>query len=176
VSLQQTDRGTDMPSLAIIAMCILAAIVYGVIHDQITARICVEYFTIGHPDFFHTDDPTFLGFAWGALATWWVGLILGILLACAARAGTPKRSVVSLIRPVAILMAATALCALIAGYVGWYLAHEGYVGLFGPLRRRIPEDRHPAFIADLWAHNASYLAGFFFSVILMIHVWRSRRR
>jgi hypothetical protein len=165
-----------MPSLAIIGMCILAAIVYGIVHDQITARICVEYFTIGHPDVFHTDDPTTLGFGWGVLATWWVGLILGILLACAARSGTPKRSIASLIGPVAILMAATGLCALVAGWCGWSLANAGYVGLFGPLRRRIPEGRHPAFIADMWAHNASYLAGFFFSVILMIRVWRSRRR
>jgi hypothetical protein len=26
--------------------CIAAAILYGIIHDQITARICVEYFTM----------------------------------------------------------------------------------------------------------------------------------
>ena len=36
-------------SIAIIFVCVAAAIVYGILHDQITARICIEYFTIGHP-------------------------------------------------------------------------------------------------------------------------------
>jgi len=35
--------------------CILAAVFYGILHDQITARICVEYFTIGHPIVFGTE-------------------------------------------------------------------------------------------------------------------------
>ncbi|MFO0941023.1 MAG: hypothetical protein U0930_09660 [Pirellulales bacterium] len=34
-------------------------------HDQITARICIEYFTIGHPRIIPTDDPTILGIVWG---------------------------------------------------------------------------------------------------------------
>ena len=48
---------------AIVLMCVFAAVVYGVIHDQITARVCVEYFTVGHPPIFPTDDPTLLGVA-----------------------------------------------------------------------------------------------------------------
>lgn len=47
-----------MESLKIILLYILAAIVYGICHDQVTARVCVEYFTIGHPPIFHTDSPT----------------------------------------------------------------------------------------------------------------------
>jgi hypothetical protein len=35
-----------MQSLAIIGLSILAAVVYDIVHDQSTARICVEYFTI----------------------------------------------------------------------------------------------------------------------------------
>ena len=38
-----------MQALLIILLCIFAAIVYGIIHDQITARVCIEYFTVGHP-------------------------------------------------------------------------------------------------------------------------------
>jgi hypothetical protein len=53
---------TALESLKIILLCIEAAIVYGILHDQVTARVCVEYFTIGHPPIFHTDDPTLLAF------------------------------------------------------------------------------------------------------------------
>src|SRR5436190_782619 len=66
-----------MQFLGIIAMCTGAAIVYGVVHDQVTARVCVEYFTIGHPPVFGTDDPTLLGLGWGVIATWWVGAVGG---------------------------------------------------------------------------------------------------
>jgi hypothetical protein len=61
---------TAVESLKIIVLCIVAAMVYGILHDQVTARVCVEYFTIGHPPIFHTDDPTLLAFGWGVIATW----------------------------------------------------------------------------------------------------------
>jgi hypothetical protein len=38
-------------AIAIILLSIASAVGYGIVHDQITARICIEYFTIGHPTF-----------------------------------------------------------------------------------------------------------------------------
>jgi len=67
-----------MQRLAIVGLCIAAAIGYGIGHDQITARVCVEYFTIGHPPIFSTDSPRLLGLGWGIMATGWVGLVLGL--------------------------------------------------------------------------------------------------
>ena len=49
-----------MQAIRIILLATLAAIAYGVVHDQVTARICVEYFTIGHPPVFRTTSPTLL--------------------------------------------------------------------------------------------------------------------
>jgi hypothetical protein len=74
-----------MQWIAIVVLSILACVAYGIIHDQITARICVEYFTIGHPRIIPTDDPTALGIVWGIVATWWVGVIMGIPLATVSR-------------------------------------------------------------------------------------------
>jgi hypothetical protein len=114
-----------MQSIAIVLMCVLAAVAYGVAHDQVTARVCVEYFTVGHPPVFETVNPTLLGLGWGVIATWWVGLLLGIPLAAVARAGSrPKRTVGSLVRPVAWLLVVTAVCALITGLAGWLLAQS----------------------------------------------------
>ena len=48
-----------MQWLAIVLLSVLTCVTYGIVHDQITARICVEYFTIGHPPVFDTDDPDF---------------------------------------------------------------------------------------------------------------------
>src|SRR5262245_8163961 len=128
-----------MQFLAIILMCIVAAVLYGFAHDQITARVCVEYFTIGHPPIFGTDDPTLLGLGWGIIATWWVGLLLGVPLAVVSRVGPwPKRSLGSLVRPVIGLLAIMAVSALTAGICGWLLAQNGAVYLIGPIAQKLP--------------------------------------
>jgi drug/metabolite transporter superfamily protein YnfA len=164
-------------SLGIVLMGVVAAVGYGIAHDQVTARVCVEYFTVGHPPVFGTDDPTLLGLGWGILATWWVGLLLGVPLAVVARAGSrPKRSVRSLVRPVGRLLLVTAACALVAGLTGRFLASWGAVYLVGPIARDLPADRHVPFLADLWAHTASYLVGLAGGIVVLVSVWRSRGR
>jgi hypothetical protein len=165
-----------LQSLAIILLCILAAVLYGIAHDQVTARVCLEYFTIGHPPIFGTDDPTLLGIGWGILATWWVGLALGIPLAIASRAGSrPKRSVRSLVRPVGFLLLVTAVFALAAGLLGWFLAANRIVFLGGAIARELPAERHVPFLTALWVHSASYLAGLVGGIVVVIRVRRSRR-
>jgi hypothetical protein len=165
-----------MESLKIILFSIAAAISYGIFHDQITTRICVEYFTIGHAPIFGTEDPTLLGIGWGILATWWVGLFLGVLLAVVARAGKlPKRSAVSLVRPVAALMLISACGAVLAGLLGWMLANGGVVHLVEPLASRAPSDKHVAFLIDGFAHTASYGFGFLGGLVVLAIIWWSRR-
>lgn len=166
-----------MRFLAIIGLCVAAAVIYGIVHDQVTARVCVEYFTIGHPPVFGTEDPTLLGIGWGIIATWWVGLVLGIPLAFAAQAGSrPERSLLSLIHPVVGLMIVAGICALVAGVVGWVLAREGAIFLVGDLASEVPRNRHAVFLADGFAHTTSYVAGFVGGVVVIVRVWLSRRR
>ncbi len=166
-----------MQSLGIVVMCVVAAVCYGIVHDQVTARVCVEYFTIGHPPVFNTNDPTLLGIGWGIIATWWVGLILGVPLAYFARMGSrPKRSVRYLMKPIACLLAVMAVCALTAGILGWLLARNGVVTLTGPIANQLPHDRHSVFLADWWAHSASYGVGLFGGIVTMALVWHSRQR
>jgi hypothetical protein len=154
-----------------------SAVVYGILHDQITARLCVEYFTIGHPPVFGTDDPTLLGIGWGILATWWGGLLLGIPMALAARAGRlPKRNAASLVRPIGILLAVMACSAAVAGLAGWFLSSHGTVFLVGYLAKAVPQEKHVLFLTDAWAHSASYVVGFVGGAMLVVSVWRSRRR
>ena len=52
----------------IVAASILLAIVYGLIQDQITIRICPEYFTIFHPNPLQIEDITLLALFWGVAA------------------------------------------------------------------------------------------------------------
>lgn len=165
-----------MQPALIILLCVAAAIGYGIIHDQITARLCVEYFTIGHPPVFATDDPTLLGLGWGIIATWWVGLILGLLLIPAARFGSrPKRSARSLVRPVLTLMAVAAIAAAVAGGIGSILAKSGAVELTGDIAEKVPAEKHAVYIACMFAHTASYFVGFIGGGITIAVIWAKRK-
>lgn len=155
----------------------LAAITYGIIHDQVTARICVEYFTVGHARLIDSDSPTVLGLFWGVVATWWVGLPLGIGLAIAARAGRrPKLTWRQLLRPIGILMGVMFAVATVGGVIGYVTATTGVFYLVDHLAARVPEEKHVAFLTAGWAHSASYLSGLFGGVILWIVIWRRRGR
>ena len=154
---------------------VVAAILYGVIHDQITARICVEYFTLGHPRLIDSDSPTSLGLFWGIIATWWVGLPLGLGLSVAARAGCrPKLTARQLVRPVMRLLVAMYAVATVAGLIGFATARGGHFVLLEPLASRVPADRHVAFLTDAWAHSGSYMAGIVGGVVLWVATWRRR--
>lgn len=156
-----------MEILRIVGLCIASAIIYGVLHDQVTARVCVEYFTIGHPPIFATDSPTHLALGWGIIATWWVGLLLGIPAAVACLAGSlPKFTAWWLIRPIGCLLLVMGLVSLVAGTIGFFVAQAGGVWLLEPLASRVPVDKHSFFLADLWAHLAAYGVGLVGGIVL----------
>ncbi|PQO36936.1 hypothetical protein C5Y96_07170 [Blastopirellula marina] len=162
----------------IVGLSILMCVIYGVIHDQITARICVEYFTIGHkPVLGGTEDPTLLGLVWGFLATWWVGAMLGIPLAFVSQTGSlVKKSAKDLVRPMLVLMAGTAALAFAAGVTSYVLTANDVIHLAGGFQHVMPAEKQDAFLIDLWIHNASYAGGFLGGVILMVWVVVDRYR
>lgn len=139
-----------------VAVCIAFACLYGVLHDQVTARICLEYFTLWHPPLVGSEDPTVVALAWGVVATWWVGLILGIPLALVCRVGERKPLEVRDVLPLlGWLFVGMSICAILAGLAGYLFAPESLAALNrydGPNRR--------GFVTNLFAHNASYLSGF----------------
>jgi hypothetical protein len=155
--------------LAIVGLSVASAVAYGILHDQITVRICLEYFTIGHPPIFATQSPTLLALGWGVVATWWMGL------AAAARVGVrPKINVRELVRPVGALLVVMAVSALLFGGVVASLSSRGTLSLWEPLSSLISPESQPGFLADLAAHSASYLVGGVGGIVLIVSIWRRR--
>ena len=166
-----------MQFLAIVALSIAAAVGYGIVHDQITVRICLEYFTIGHPDIFGTTSPTLLALGWGVVATWWVGLFLGLGLATASRAGDrPVVDARTLVRPIGILLVVMAAAAILSGAVAAGFTARGEVPLPGSLGSLVPLNAQRGFFIDLAAHSASYMVGGVGGLVLIYWVWRRRLR
>lgn len=166
-----------MEFIKIIMFCILAAICYGILHDQVTARVCVEYFTIGHPPVFHTDSPTLLGLGWGVIATWWVGLFLGIPLALVARCGGRTKLTAKQIAPSILkLLGVMAACALLMGIVGYMLATRESIQMPQFIVEYIPAAHRNVFMADWWAHSTSYLVGFIGGIVVIVLSGLRRRK
>lgn len=59
-----------MEFIKIVLLGVIVACLYGgLVHDQITARICIEYFTVGHPQIVSSESPAIVALAWGIVAT-----------------------------------------------------------------------------------------------------------
>jgi hypothetical protein len=164
-----------MESIKIIIFSIFAAITYGIIHDQITAHICIEYFTIGHAKVIQSESPFILALVWGVIATWWVGVSLGVLLAFSSRAGkNPKLTYKDLTKPTLTLLLFMFCIAFMAGIIGFVTSKLGIFFLVRRLATRVPEAQHTAFLTVGWAHSASYLAGIVGGIMLCIKTLKKR--
>jgi hypothetical protein len=165
-----------MEALKIAAICVIAAVLYGIVHDQFTARICIEYFTIFHPPIFHTQSPTLLGIGWGILATWWVGVFFAVPLTLAARAGSsPALRASELLPSVISLLAIMGVSAVLFGTIGYTLARNGVLATDWLTFTASPALRY-RFMADWWAHTASYGTAFVGGVVLCVITYRRRLR
>lgn len=165
-----------MQGLAIVVLSVVASIAYGIAHDLVTAHLCVEYFTIGHPKVIESQEPLALALTWGVLATWLLGLIGGLVLAAAARLGPyPKRTFRHLVKPLGFALLAMAVLSALGGVAGHIAASQGAVKLVGDAAWRVPADRQVAFLTNLWAHLAAYGAGSAAIVVVAAFTWRGRR-
>lgn len=164
-----------MESFKIVLTCVGAAILYGIVHDQFTAHICVEYFSVFHPPVFPTTSPVLLALGWGVLATWWMGAFLGVLLAVTARTGARNKiGVRELLRPISELLLVMGLLATVAGLAGYVLATRRVIAPPGWIGFALSPQKHARFMADWWAHIASYLVGFLGGILLCVLTIRKR--
>ncbi len=164
-------------SAQVILLSIFAACTYGVVHDQITVRLCLEYFTVAHPPLFHTASPTFLAICWGVAATAGIGAALGVVLALVSQSRGPAPYPVSqLARSILVLLAIMAASAFTAGIVGYQLSRRGFISIPAGLAPAISTPRHDRFMAVWFAHGASYLVGLAGGALLCLLIWRARGR
>ncbi len=165
-----------MEAAKIVLLSIVAATVYGIVHCLTSAHVCVEYFTVLPRNPYATSSPLALGVIWGIVGFWWIGLLLGLLLAIASRCGRrPPRTAWSLIQPLAKHFILTGIFAVLSGIVGYVYGFVGFVRLLPHLVNQLEFGRHADLIACLWSHRVAYLFQFVGATVLMFVIWRSRR-
>jgi hypothetical protein len=163
--------------LKITGLFTLSAVLFGLVHDQVTVRVCIEYFTIAHVALIASTSPTILGLVWGVVATWWAGALAGIVVSLAAREGPwPKLSWRHFVRPALALACLMGMAALLAGVAGYVMTARGAVHIVADYQDLITQERHPRFMADVWAHLASYAVGLLGGLAIALQALRTRRR
>ncbi|MEL6308380.1 MAG: hypothetical protein AAFN11_13430 [Chloroflexota bacterium] len=164
-------------AIKIVGISVLGFVTYGIAQDQITARISIEYFTIGHVRLVATDNPTVHALLWGVIATWWFGAGAGIVFALVSRIGKyPKLIWHDLLHPAGWLFLATGSVAFIAGFIGYSTSEAGIFYLVEPYASQIAPERHTRFLANGWAHTGAYIAGGIGSVMMVWWLWKERKR
>lgn len=144
-----------------IFITILVAGVYGILHDQITYSISPEYFTkfkysqFGfEPEWFGGHRPTVAVI--GFLATWWMGLFIGVILGSLSFIFPTHKTMMKVLRKAIILVLVISITASIAGffYGKFYLAGKA-------VSWWLPEKlaNRDAFIIVGSIHNFSYAGG-----------------
>jgi hypothetical protein len=168
-------RARPLPLLRVVWLTSLGMIGYAMLQDQISARLCPEYFTIGHPPIPGLADPTLLGLAWGFLGGFPGGILLGVPVALAARWGrAAPLPAAALIRPLGLLLAGTAAGTLAAGASAWYNSRVANIAIGPPWSVLIPPERQRAFFVVASAHFATYLSAAILGAALC--GWIVRRR
>lgn len=151
--------------VALVAVAGVLAAAYGALHDQLSYTVAPEYYT----------RFKFMQFAWvgvgdmaprvgaavvGVLATWWVGVYAGLVVAGAVLVHRTAREMVRSTLRAYVLLALVAACAGLFGLaVGWVAfgsdAVTRYVDWWRPAGLIAPR----RFFAAGMMHDASYLGG-----------------
>jgi hypothetical protein len=172
-----------------IDLAMLVGALYGILNDQITVTLAPEYFSVFKRQQFR---PLLEAIGWtgaparlqaipiGAAATWWFGLILGMLVSLVGTVGRwPRLTTRGFVRAVGTVMATAAAMSLLCGAVAYLVEplipiasgqeHRLFESVFGPIH----EWRR--FFAVGWWHNGAYLGGMLGTMVACARVWKWRR-
>ena len=178
-------RATRWREYAILLACVMAALLYGAINDQITTTISWEYFAYGKGIAEVVpvgEPPNSPRFRWeaakiGMQATWTAGLLIGVALLVANNPfrDTPRLPYRRLLRFVPLVLAVTALTSAVfatAGYFGAFMAFNS------DFREMVAADqwRPKHFMAVYGEHLGGYVGGLLGTTIAVVRVIRQRRR
>ncbi len=150
--------------LLFLPAALLAAGVFGIIHDQISYSVSNEYFTKFKFIQFHLLDPSvperIRAGEVGFLASWWMGIPLGILCGLAGFIQrSPSLMREALIWSLPVIAVFTLTIALTGLSYGWYRTEmidiAAYRGWFIP--HDVTELRR--FLCAGYMHNSAYIGG-----------------
>ena len=156
--------------LVVVLGCVGYACLLGIALDLITANVAVAYFSVHHPRIVETDNPWILALVWGVAASWWFGLIGGIILATINHFRSEP------LGPLQILS-----WVKIASVILWIIMLTILVATLAFAYFMVPLDKRPAnfehdarLIAVAMAHQFEYILGGISLIVIGLRTWFRR--
>jgi hypothetical protein len=159
-----------------IFLTIIFAGLFGILHDQLTFTVSEEYFTkfkfrqfnFGIVD---EDDERMMVAMVGFYATWWVGAIIGLVLAAVGYIYTTYENMRTAINTALVIVFAITVFFSFAGYFWgrFYLVNKG-------VDWWLPEDLldRDNFIIVGSIHNFSYIGGAVGLLLAIVYMFRNK--
>jgi hypothetical protein len=166
--------------LRIAALGAVVAGSYGALHDQVSYAISPEYFTrLKFQQFSYADfgwPPRAFAGEVGFLASWWVGLLGGWVL---ARFGLdemipPQRRKTTIIAFM-IVLGTAALSGLTGALLGTATTANGHLDDWRDWQQRLNIEDLRGFAIVAWLHAAGYLGALAGVILAVLYVRRCRR-
>jgi len=160
---------TQEPMLFVLQVIFLSCLL-GIAVDMVTANIAVEYFTVHHPHVVESQSPWIMAFIWGIGASWWFGLIAGVLLWWMnMRRPHPlsSRRIIRMIVPslVVIWISMMGIVAVVYGVAGWIPEEQ----------RRVTFESDRRLMAVALSHYTEYALSGIVTIFLIVRVSRVRK-
>lgn len=169
---------------AMIRIALLGAIVagcYGALHDQVSYAISPEYFTkLKFRQFSYADfggPPRLFASEVGFLATWWVGLCAGWLVARAGLVELPaaeRRGCT--FKSFAIVLTVALAAGLIGALLGIVMTRDGDLSGWAHWARTFGIEDLRAFAIVAYIHAAGYLGALTGLILAVVYVRKCRSR
>lgn len=161
---QATQRFVTLVLGAVGLACAL-----GVCLDLVTAHVAVEYFTVKHPKIVESQEPIVMALLWGVGASWWFGLIGGVVV------GSINHMRREPLAPRRILRWTAISCVVL-----WLIMMAILLTIL-LIANTIPQEmRRPTFdydrrmVAVAMAHQYEYILGAMALLVIGIATWRAK--
>jgi hypothetical protein len=150
--------------ITVVSFTILIAAIFGIIHDQVTYTISPEYYTkfkffqfrLAFPGCEFKMNHRLAAMMVGIMATWWMGLIIGLFYAVILCTFKNTESLYHHFFRTVIITFLITILGSICGYFYWKLFLQQEVNWHTPQNLLDKE----SFICAGSIHNFSYLGGF----------------
>jgi hypothetical protein len=161
--------------ISILVLGPLLAAIYGVLHDQLTFTISPEYYTdfkfyqFGLVEDLNSipSNPRLLVATVGVMATWWVGLFIGVVLACVGLIHKTGKQMFKITIKAFFL---TLIIAFVVGLLGLGYGVVSFEPVFNSPwvpQYAIEMSRNYEMVGSM--HNFSYLGGLIGLIVAIIY-------
>lgn len=158
----------------------LMAGIYGALHDQISYSISSEYFT--HFKFIQfsmpwaQETPRAGAALVGALATWWFGVLIFIVLGLFGFIfNSPKQMAVELVKSFGIVFTVALLTGIAGLMFSYFHVNDSTISTYSQWLAPGVEDSIQ-FVRVGFMHNASYLGGLTGLIAGVVYLFLSKKR